>query len=211
MCHYCLNLQINLVKNAQTHKSPNFCKDNSSETSDSGSLFDSPTTSRCSTLTLSDADTLSPSKCNATKSGPIHGNRVQNFEVPWHKLPKALLDGCAKIARPKPSDRREMVRIICDEIREYAILPGRKNISKIAEMVVTKYKESFCDTVGDTIVGSGYESLRKQMEERLGYLNRKENKPGFLRNKLNSAGDDGSEPPAKITKPVCGSYGCINW
>ena len=40
-------------------------------------------------------------------------------------------------------------------------------MSKIASMIVEKHKESFCDVVGDTVVGSGYESLRKQMEERL--------------------------------------------
>ena len=40
-------------------------------------------------------------------------------------------------------------------------------------MMVAKYKDSFCDLVGDCVIGSGYESLLKQMEERIANLNRK--------------------------------------
>ena len=50
------------------------------------------------------------------------------------------------------------MRIVCDDIRKHSTLPGRKNLSKIASMIVAKHKESFCDIVGDTVVGSGYES-----------------------------------------------------
>lgn len=159
-----------------------------------------------------DTPTTSPDTCSSTKKTDKlqHGYWVQQFAIPWSKMPQSLIDACERKVRPKPRDRREMVRILCDSIRNHSTLPGRENLSKIANMVVTKYKESFCDIVGDTVVGTGYESLRKQLEERLFNLSRKKSKSSSILAKL--AADDGnSEPPAKMKKPVSDSYGCVNW
>jgi hypothetical protein len=92
-----------------------------------------------------------------------------------------------------------MVRIVCDDIRKHSTLPGRKNLSKIASTIVDKHKESFCDVVGDKVIGSGYESLCKQMEERLFNLNRKGKKTSSFGEKLNEV-DGTSKPPAKKTR-----------
>ena len=126
-------------------------------------------------------------------------------------MPQSLLQACERKVRPKPSDCREMVRIVCDDIRKHSTSPGRKNLSKIASMIVAKHKESFCDIVGDTVVGSGYESLRKQMEERLFNINRKAKKMSSFGEKLSTI-DETSEPPTKkASKPIKDSYGCVNW
>ena len=77
-------------------------------------------------------------------------------------------------------------------------------------MIVSKYKDSFCDLIGDSVIGSGYESLLKQMEERIANLNRKSGKDLV---KLNiSSEDEDSEPKSKSRKTVIrDSYGCVNW
>ena len=141
------------------------------------------------------------------------GNWITNFKIPWHKLPKGLLEACSTNKRPTPSQRREMVRIICDEILQVCTIPGRKALSKVAEMIVAKYGDSFRDTVGDTVIGTGFDSLRKQMEERVFNENRKIKKPGRLLEKLTATtvDDDGDKVPKARKKPICDSYGCINW
>ena len=103
-----------------------------------------------------------------------------------------------------------MVRIMCDDIKEYTSLPCRKNLSKVAETVVAKHKESFCDVIGDSVIGSGYQSLLKQLEERMVNLDRKGDKAAV---KLDlSSDEEDSERKDKLRKRVLHhSYGCINW
>ncbi|CAB4011663.1 Hypothetical predicted protein [Paramuricea clavata] len=76
--------------------------------------------------------------------------------------------------------------------------------------MVAKYKDSFCDVIGDSVIGSGHESLLRQMEERIANLNRKVGKPAA---KLSiSSDDEDSEPKSKSRKTVIhDSYGCVNW
>ena len=116
---------------------------------------------------------------------------INDYKIPWNKFPKSLLHACTGNSQPKPRERREMVRILCDEIRGYTTVPGQKNLAQIAQMMVAKYKDSFCDCV----IGSGYESLLKQMEERIANLNRKNGKDLV---KLNICSDnEDSEPKSK--------------
>ena len=114
--------------------------------------------------------------------------------------------------RSKPRDRQEMVRILCDDIQQHCSSPGRKALSKIAEMVVGKYSKSFRDCVADTVLGTGFESFRKQLEERLYNQNRKVEQSRSLSRKLSPASDNDSGREAKAgQKNMCDSYGCVNW
>ena len=101
----------------------------------------------------------------------------------------------ASKVRPTPCDRREMIRIICIDIKMNTLLPGRKNLARIAEMMVAKYKDAFCDTIGYTVIGLGYKSLRKQLEEKMANLNRKTDKAIV---KLNVSSDDDNESETKV-------------
>ncbi|CAB4030602.1 Hypothetical predicted protein [Paramuricea clavata] len=163
--------------NAQTSKLPHTPKGNSIiEVIDGGDSSDTSISSRCSTPPRS-TEVDSPSTL-VNKSTPIqkHGHWVQDFEIPWYKMPQSLLQACEQ----KVTDEK------CT--------------------IVAKHKESFCDVVGDKVIGSGYESLRKQMEERMFNLNRKGKKTSSFGEKLNEV-DGTSEPPAKKTrKPVKDSY-----
>ena len=158
------------------------------------------------TDTQSDVDEISKEKF-ITKPATYW---INDYKIPWNKFPKSLLDACIRKSRPKPRERREMVRILCDDIRGYNTVPGGKNLARIAQMIVSKYKDSFCDLIGDSVIGSGYESLLKQMEERIANLNRKSGKDLV---KLNiSSEDEDSEPKSKSRKTVIrDSYGCVNW
>ena len=90
---------------------------------------------------------------------------------------------------------------MCDDIKEYTSLPGRENLSKVAEMVVAKHKESFCDVIGNSVIGSGYQSLLKQLEERMANLNRKGDKAAV---KLDlSSDEEDSERKANCRKGFC--------
>ena len=156
--------------------------------------------------TQSDVDEISKEKF-ITKPATYW---INDYKIPWNKFPKSLLDACIRKSRPKPRERREMVRILCDDIRGYNTFPGRKNLARIAQMIVSKYKDSFCHLIGDSVIGSGYESFLKQMEERIANLNRKSGKDLV---KLNiSSEDEDSEPKSKSRKTVIpDSYGCVNW
>ncbi|CAB3977260.1 Hypothetical predicted protein [Paramuricea clavata] len=205
------------AKSFQTHELSLNKDDSSGNLSDkSDSLFDSPSTSRCSTP--SDTE-ITPSQkprreSNTAKPTSVSktANWVANFKIPWHKFPKAILEACENKVRPQPKYRREMVRILCEEIQQHCAFPGRKTLSKIAETVVEKYTESFQDELGGSVVGSGFESFRKQMEERLYNELRKDNKSVSLTMRLNTSRDDNSTPKGKTGKqPISDSYGCVNW
>ena len=135
------------------------------------------------------------------------GRWVEHFKIPWSKMPKSLISACERNIRPTASDRREFVRILCRSIREHSTFPGRKNLTKIASMVVEKYRASFIDVVGDTVIDSGYESLRKQLEERIFNENRKRATTSC--DQLNDQGESSKSPKRK--KPVADAYGCVNW
>lgn len=85
---------------------------------------------------------------------------INKFEIPWSKFPKSLLKACMGNARPSPRDRREMIRIICDDIKDHTLFPGRKNLSKIAEMIIARFKQSFCDMIGKFTVSNSHNELR---------------------------------------------------
>lgn len=175
------------------------------------SSFDSPCSGRNTPIMFDDSDIQSDTG-NDSASGRKTSNKwINNFQIPWSKFPKSLLDACTSKVRPTPRDRREMIRIICNDIKMHTLLPGRKNLARIAEMMVTKYKDAFCDTIGDTVIGSGYESLRKQLEEKMANLNRKTDK-AIVKLNVSSDDDNDSETKVKAKKRLgADSYGCINW
>ncbi|XP_028414156.1 uncharacterized protein LOC114537220 [Dendronephthya gigantea] len=173
------------------------------------SSLNSPCSGRNTPIQFDDIDIQSDN--DSASGGKTSNYWINNFQIPWNKFPKSLLDACTSKVRPTLRDRREMVRIICDDIKMHTSLPGRRNLARIAEMMVSKYKDSFCDTIGDTVIGSGYESLRKQLEEKMANLNRKAGKAIV---KLSVSSDDDNDSETKIKgkkRPGADSYGCINW
>ena len=126
-------------------------------------------------------------------------------------MPKELLKACETKHQTTVSDHRQIVRILCNEIRKHTTLPGTKSLTKKAELVVTKYKDSFIDKLDGTIFSSGHDSLQKQMEECLFNQNRKykSSSKSLLATLVEE--DEDTDVPKKKNIAVKDSYGCVSW
>ena len=88
-------------------------------------------------------------------------------------MPHGIKTAIAREQRPSPRDRREMVRIVVDEMRLHELNPKRSDCLTIAKMIVKQYPKSFVDILKDgTRIGSGYASLVNQRKTRVEHLNR---------------------------------------
>ena len=141
---------------------------------------------------------------SSDKSASTSSNQEPTYEIPWNKFPPRLIEACKKKQRPEPSLRREMIRILVDNINTPGVkLPRKKQLSLLAKEIVDKYPQSFEDTTtdGSHRVGSGYDSLTQQLVNKVDNLTR----PNTVKRKLSS--------DAMATKKVkrADTYGCINW
>lgn len=99
-----------------------------------------------------------------SRSGYGRSVDIQVVSVPWSKMPPMLTQALDAEERPDPRLRREMVRIIVDDLNKPGLkLPRTKELGRIAQAIVNKYPKSFADNIGGMVVGSGYESLLKQL------------------------------------------------
>ncbi|XP_071855016.1 uncharacterized protein [Apostichopus japonicus] len=135
---------------------------------------------------------------------------VETFTVQWNKMPKNLSDSLKKCTRPSPRDRREMIRIICDDIMKKNRNPGRKNLAIISKTIVDSYPASFRDDIGGEVIGDGFESVLKQMENRINNLRRTETYLPGTSSLTSTSDDESSEQKPKRAKKR-DSYGCQNW
>jgi hypothetical protein len=87
-----------------------------------------------------------------------------------------------------------------NKILKHSRKPGRKNLERIAQAIVTKYPESLKDALGEIQVGSGYDSLARQLEHRIDNVTRGE-RPSSKRRLVTADGDNASEERD--------SYGCV--
>ncbi|KAF3836761.1 hypothetical protein F7725_004225 [Dissostichus mawsoni] len=69
--------------------------------------------------------------------------------------------------RPSAVERREVVRIVVAEIFSVCKKPGKKHFGEIARKMVIQYPKSFRDEIEGQVVGTGYDSLTKQMLSRI--------------------------------------------
>ncbi|XP_076841673.1 uncharacterized protein LOC143485891 [Brachyhypopomus gauderio] len=161
--------------------------------------------------------TSSPEPGTSTSMCPIQsmiscGNSswLDRFEVPWNKMRTTLRRAIDACKRPEPEDRRHMVRVIVDSMREQSMNPTRKDCTAVAKYITQKYPNSFLDkTEEGDIIGCGYFSLLNQLKTRIEYANRG-NTLSRLRKPKCSQTSDNQEPSASKCARI-DSYGCINW
>ncbi|XP_069395202.1 uncharacterized protein [Paralichthys olivaceus] len=97
----------------------------------------------------------------------------QTFEVPWDKMPEEVQSAIADSKRPAPDKRRQMIRILADEMRKYEVNPTRSECLVICQKIVKQYPRSFADmTTGGVIVAGGFTSLLSQVKTRIENMNR---------------------------------------
>lgn len=69
--------------------------------------------------------------------------------------------------RPSPRFRREMVRIVVQEMMRKNPCPSKKSSTEVAKKMVAKYPKSLQDIIEGDVIGPGYHSLVKQLQYRI--------------------------------------------
>uniref|UniRef100_A0A3P8RVF0 Uncharacterized protein n=1 Tax=Amphiprion percula TaxID=161767 RepID=A0A3P8RVF0_AMPPE len=129
----------------------------------------SPLSCLSSSSQASSPSTLSRPSQSTTVSSKWH----ETFSVPWEKMPEEVQSAIANSRRPTPDKRRQMVRILADEMRKYEANPTRSTCLVICRDIVKQYPSSFADMTPDGIViGGGFTSLLTQVKTRIENINR---------------------------------------
>ena len=135
------------------------------------------------------------------------GDWACTFDIPWEKMSHSLLSSKVKNEEPSAKDRRNLICVLYGEIANICTKPGRRNLRKIAQNVVSEYP-AMGDSFQDIVIGSGHASLLRQLE--IKFENENRTSAGSpLRKRLRVA-DDENEAPVKRRKGS-ESYGCVNW
>ncbi|KAM9501371.1 uncharacterized protein Hap1MRO34_010529 isoform 1-T2 [Clarias gariepinus] len=166
----------------------------------------SPTSEYIADNSNSPPSTSSSEISNSHRPFPVDNNWHFNFEIPWSKMPSEFTRKLKNKERPTVCERRELIRLIVAEILTICPLPRKKHFSEIARKIVSTYPQSFRDIIEDQVVGSGYDSLTKQLQNRIDNIKRGKNSL-FLKRQASST-SEGDDRPSKIRVDT---YGCINW
>ncbi|XP_052393908.1 uncharacterized protein LOC127942257 [Carassius gibelio] len=95
------------------------------------------------------------------------------FQVPWEQMPQEIRSAIADGKRPKPMERRQMVRVLADEMRRYEANPTRAQCLTVVRNIIRQYPKSFADIAPDgSLLCGGYTSLLIQLKNRIENLNR---------------------------------------
>lgn len=98
-----------------------------------------------------------------------------------------------------------MIRLIINEVTGVCKRPSKKHLTDIARRIVAKYPKSLQDVIEGHIVGSGYDSLVKQLQSRADNVKRTQfSTPKDSFNTVVGA-------TAKERALPQDTYGCINW
>lgn len=118
-------------------------------------------------------------------------------------MPDGIKSAVENGQRPSPSDRRQMIRILADEMRKHDTNPTRSQCLTVSRKIVSQYPKSFADMLGDKQVGGGYESVLSQLKVRIEHLNR----TNTLSHHRIQRSDTGTTKKRSSTD----TYGCTRW
>ncbi|KAK6460826.1 hypothetical protein HHUSO_G36946, partial [Huso huso] len=175
-------------------------------------ISSSPCSSRTETSTVSSPGCSFAQSCIELDESlsPLEADWFLRFEIPWEKLPTDLLYKLERQEKTSPKQRREMIRLIINEVTGVCKRPSKKHLTDIARRIVAKYPKSLQDVIEGHIVGSGYDSLVKQLQSRADNVKRTQFSTP-KRQFQHSSGSDTEEVPAKERALPQDTYGCINW
>lgn len=144
---------------------------------------------------------------SASESGSSPLTRENNswhysFDIPWSKLASSTRQVLDNEQRPSAAQRREIVRIVVAEVVTVCKKPGKRHITEIARKMVIHYPKSFRDEIEGQVVGTGYDSLVKQLMSRLDNFKRLQ---APTKKRFSESGC-----PENIKKGRKDAYGCIN-
>ncbi|XP_071345452.1 uncharacterized protein [Trachinotus anak] len=136
---------------------------------------------------------------------PIESPSCETYSVPWHKMPPNLMVPLGEKKRAPPKERREMVRIIIDDLlSKEPGRPGRAKLRGIAKQIVEQYPCSFQDRElnGTNVIGTGYDALFIQLENRVENARR----PSLICSEKRPAEDVMRKKSRNSDR-----YGCVEW
>ncbi|KAG5263565.1 hypothetical protein AALO_G00266190 [Alosa alosa] len=116
--------------------------------------------------------------------------------------------------------RREMVRIVVSEMMQNRSCINKKSATEVAKKMVAKYIyihiytytyiKSLQDVIEGDVIGTGYHSLVKQLQNRIENV-RRSTTPKIRKRKHHNDSDGTDEVPVEQRAAVQDTYGCTNW
>lgn len=112
--------------------------------------------------------------------------------------------------RPNPRLRREMIRIVANEMMRRSSRIGKRNSREVAKQMVAKYLSSLQDVIEGDVIGAGYHSLVKQLQNRIENIKRSSTPKIRKRKKFTESDTDeiSSEHREAIQDT---KFGCTKW
>ena len=102
-----------------------------------------------------------------------------------------------------------MVSIIVGEMMKKGSANKRSSI-EFAKRMVAKYPQSLQDVIGGDVIGPGYHSLVKQIQNRIEKV-KQPTTPNIRKRKHHTDSDDTDKIPPEKRAAIQDTYGCINW
>ncbi|XP_071315412.1 uncharacterized protein [Trachinotus anak] len=175
---------------------------------------ESSSTSSCpSPATPPSLESMSPgssSSASASSSRSPGADWVDTYQVPWGKFPEELIQTLERGKRPSPRLRREMVRIVVSDMMRKSSSVSKGTSTDVAKKMVAKYPESLQDIMEGDVIGSGYHSLVKQLQNRIENVKRSTT-PKIRKRKSRTEDSDTDEVSAEQRAAIQDTYGCIKW
>ncbi|KAL7831298.1 hypothetical protein SRHO_G00308010 [Serrasalmus rhombeus] len=141
-------------------------------TSPGSSVLSSLPCSTPSSVRMS-TSTGSSSQENCEPPSLIRKAWTETFQVPWNLMPVEVQTAISEGKRPSPAARRQMVRVLADEMRKYDLNPTRSQCLSVCRSIIHQYPKSFADQrENGQLLGGGYTSLLIQLKTRIENLNR---------------------------------------
>lgn len=109
-------------------------------------------------------------------------------------------DLLAQGKRLEPPSRRELVRVVVDEVLKVCPKPLKKHTDAVAQRIVDAHPASLCDKVDGEVLMGGFQSLAKQLKARVENLHRKDSANDSLT-------ESESATPSRKRKL---DFGCVN-
>ena len=157
---------------------------------------------------------LSPRSSPSTSSNSCQSPDIDwldTFIIPWlHKFPEELMQSLEREKRPSPRMRREMIRIVVCEMTRKRSCVSRRNTTQVAKKMVAKYPKALQDIIGGEVIGPGYHSLEKQLQNRIQNVKRN-TIPKVRKRKQRTDESDTDEVPPEQRATIQDTYGCVNW
>lgn len=103
-----------------------------------------------------------------------------------------------------------MDRIVVSDMMQRSSSVSKRTSTDIAKKMVAKYPQSLQDIIEGDVIGPGYYSLVKQLQNRIENVKRS-TRPKIRKRKSRTEDSDTDEVPPEQRAAIQDTYGCIKW